>query len=73
MVELTTYKCPELFVLFKYNLKLQTEFPVTFKLARDESIDDIKRFLTKKEYQFDVYNDLNYQFVIIKKEPCSGV
>ena len=54
--DLRIYRCPQQFIQFKLGLReaLSKQQAITFTIASDESVDDIKRFLKKYAYSYNL-------------------
>jgi TusA-related sulfurtransferase len=53
-VDLRAYRCPQLFVQFRFNLKQAQQqcYSVRFIYEHNQRIDDILAYLNTKQYEF---------------------
>lgn len=73
LIDLTTYICPQLFVLFKYHLKTAPHQCVVFKLDHTQSTSDIEGFLKLKQIDFKIKQCGREILITVNREPSLSV
>jgi len=69
--DLTQFQCPQLFVQFKYQLKLvlsdkaQNQDSLVFKVLAESDIKDIERYLKLQNFHYQIQNGSRFNELII--------
>jgi len=71
--DLTQYQCPQLFVQFKYQLKLalktneqkDCDDSITFLILEDSDINDMERYLQLYQFEYEIKTNLNNKALVI--------
>jgi len=71
--DLTQYQCPQLFVQFKYQLKLALKTneqkdgddSITFLILEDSDINDMERYLQLYQFEYEIKTNLNNKALVI--------